>query len=242
MTMIIELAHAPKLGGVVPFSTCDYPGRLACVVFVSGCPWRCHYCHNPHLQTRACHAGPQAWDDTLAWLARRTGLLDAVVFCGGEPLVERHLPAMIAQVRRMGFAAALHTGGAYPDRLAQCLPMLEWVGFDVKAPFTAYPRITQVARSGAAADRSLGLIAGSGVAFECRITIHPALLDDADLLAVAQTLAQRGITKLVLQPFRGTGCTSAPLLDAPLPAGYPGPALLDRMRAVLPAVEVRRHA
>ena len=70
-----------RIGGVTPFSTTDWPGRLAAVLFLQGCPWRCGYCHNPHLQPAI---GPAARDypSTLAWLEGRRGLLDAVVFSG----------------------------------------------------------------------------------------------------------------------------------------------------------------
>lgn len=233
--------HPPKLGGVVPFSSCDYPGKLACVVFVSGCPWRCHYCHNPHLQDRRTGTGAPAWRETLAWLETRRGLLDAVVFSGGEPLMERRLPEMIGQSRALGFGIALHTGGAYPDRLAQCLPMLDWVGFDVKAPFADYARTTQIARSGEAARRSLELIRASGVPFECRTTVHPALLDNAGLIRLADELATRDISRLVLQLFRSNGCASEDLLKWPIPASYPGGDTLRQLRERLPAIEVRRH-
>ena len=83
-----------RIGGVTPFSTTDWPGRLAAVLFLQGCPWRCGYCHNPHLQPAI---GPVARDypSTLAWLEGRRGLLDAVVFSGGEPTAQAALgPAM----------------------------------------------------------------------------------------------------------------------------------------------------
>lgn len=186
-------------------------------------------------------ADPAKWDAILAWLGTRAGLLDAVVFCGGEPLVERHLPGMMAQARARGFSIALHTGGAYPDRLSQCLPLIEWIGFDVKAPFAQYDRITQITGSGMAAQRSLDLILASSVTFECRTTIHPALLDDGDLIGMARALADRGISELVLQPFRREGCVSDRLLGMPVAADYPGNTLLYRLRQILRSVEVRRH-
>ncbi len=231
----------PKLGGVVPFSSCDYPGHLACVVFISGCPWRCHYCHNPHLQTR--HKGPTqpSWDDTLAWLKTRQKLLDAVVFCGGEPLAEYWLPQMMQDARALGFKIALHTGGAYPARLKQCLPLLDWVGFDVKAPFADYEQITQTRNSGHAARTSLQLLVESGVPFECRTTIHPALHNTSSLLQLAATLAVQGIQSFVLQPFRASGCTSAQLLQQPVPPDWPDANTLTRLRQLLPGTQVRTH-
>lgn len=59
-----------KVGGLTPFSATDYPGKLAAVVFVQGCPWRCGYCHNPHLQART-PQGAMPWQDVLTWLRRR---------------------------------------------------------------------------------------------------------------------------------------------------------------------------
>ena len=46
----VEACTELKVGGFVPLSTADWPGRLVAVVFCQGCPWRCGYCHNPHLQ------------------------------------------------------------------------------------------------------------------------------------------------------------------------------------------------
>ena len=80
-----------RVGGLVPLSTTDYPDHLSAVVFCQGCPWRCAYCHNPHLLPRRSDS-EIAWPDVLAFLDRRRGLLDAVVFSGGEPTLQRALP------------------------------------------------------------------------------------------------------------------------------------------------------
>ncbi|MGC8468439.1 MAG: anaerobic ribonucleoside-triphosphate reductase activating protein [Acetobacteraceae bacterium] len=205
------------IGGFVPFSTADFPGRLAAVVFTAGCPLACRYCHNPHL--RGPRPGPDAeqpepgltWESVLARLATRRGVLDGVVFSGGEPTIHRALPAALAAVRTLGFATGLHTSGCAPESLARALPLLDWVGLDVKAAFTDYARITGRAGAGARARRSLDLVLASGVAYELRTTIHPALLGPADLDALAADLAPRGVRKVVLQPFRPAGCADAGL-------------------------------
>ncbi|MBM3117640.1 anaerobic ribonucleoside-triphosphate reductase activating protein [Jeongeupia naejangsanensis] len=234
-----DLPNPPKIGGFVSFSSCDYPGQLACVVFLSGCPWRCHYCHNPHLQKRETVPGVPVWAELLGWLEQRRGLLDAVVFCGGEPLAEKHLPAMLRDVKAMGFKAALHTGGAYPARLAHCLPYLDWVGFDVKTGFADYLNVTLVPRSGDPALASLQQVIGSGVAFECRTTIHPQLHDEAALLALGETLAGLGVQDYALQRFRPQG-TASPLLGSqPLPAGYPSAATTAALAERFPRFCVR---
>jgi pyruvate formate lyase activating enzyme len=83
------------VAGLQAFSTLDYPGQLAAVVFLQGCPWRCGYCHNPHLQARGAGTGPR-WAALREWFARRLGRLDAVVFSGGEPSLDPALPAALA--------------------------------------------------------------------------------------------------------------------------------------------------
>ncbi|HEX7972614.1 MAG TPA: anaerobic ribonucleoside-triphosphate reductase activating protein, partial [Thiobacillus sp.] len=152
-----------RVGGLTPLSTTDWPGQLAAVVFCQGCPWRCGYCHNPDL-IPARGANEIPWDDVLAFLHRRQGLLDGVVFSGGEPTLQAALPDAMREVRALGFRIGLHTGGAYPQRLAAVLPLVDWVGFDVKAPFADYARITGAAGSGARALAGLQQVLASGVA------------------------------------------------------------------------------
>ena len=139
-----------RVGGLARWSSCDWPGQLVATVFLQGCPWRCRYCHNPHLLP--VHGdGEIAWPQVLAFLETRRDLLDGVVFSGGEPLIQAALPEAMGAVRALGFGVGLHTSGAAPERLKAVLPLVDWVGFDVKAPFADYARITGVAGSGEAA-------------------------------------------------------------------------------------------
>jgi pyruvate formate lyase activating enzyme len=94
-----------KVGGFVPLSTTDFPGQLASVVFCQGCPWRCAYCHNPHLQPAPGEALLD-WRWIIARLERRRGLIDAVVFSGGEPTAQGALPCRTRFRRYAGWALA----------------------------------------------------------------------------------------------------------------------------------------
>src|SRR5512139_922493 len=199
-----------RVGGLTPLSTTDWPGMLAAVVFCQGCPWRCRYCHNPGLiPARGDNAIP--WGDVLALLRRRRGLLDGVVFSGGEPTLQAGLPDAMCDVRALGFKVGLHTGGMYPDKLEAVLPLADWVGFDVKAPFADYARVTGVAGSGGRARAGLEGILASGAAHEVRTTVHPALLDDAAVAGLARDLAARGVKRYVIQAFRSQGCADEAL-------------------------------
>lgn len=182
----------------MPFTTIDFPGRLAAVVFCLGCPWRCTYCHNPHLLPRG--AGALAWPAVLEWLATRRGLLEGVVFSGGEPLLQRGLPEALAAVRALGFATALHTAGAYPKRLSAVLPLLDWVGFDVKAPFGEYAPIVGC-DDGSSARDALEILLASGVAHDIRCTVAPEL-DATALDRLREELTAIGGVGLTLQTYR----------------------------------------
>ena len=193
------MPNSLRIGGFTPLTTIDYPGELAAVVFCQGCPWRCHYCHNGHL-IPARGVKSLAWEEILRFLERRGGLLDAVVFSGGEPtLQQRPLSKALRQVRALGFKTGLHTAGPWPERLAALLPSLDWVGMDLKTTAADYPRITGVPGSGERAWRSARLLRESGVTTEYRVTVHPALLDEQRLLELKEQARQIGVENLVVQ-------------------------------------------
>jgi pyruvate formate lyase activating enzyme len=198
------------VGGLVRLSTCDWPGELVATVFCQGCPWACGYCHNPHLIPPNTEAAI-AWSEVLSFLDSRRGLLDAVVFSGGEPTLQAALPEAMRAVRALGFRIGLHSAGPYPERLAAVLPLVDWVGFDVKAAFAGYARITGVAGSGDKARESLRHLLASGVAHEIRTTVHSALLGPSELADLAADLAAFGISAHKIQPFRAAGCRNPPL-------------------------------
>jgi pyruvate formate lyase activating enzyme len=189
-----------RIGGFVPFTTIDYPGCLAAVIFCQGCPWRCRYCHNPHLLP-ARGANEIAWSQIARRLQERRGLLDAVVFSGGEPTLQAALPDAMRAVKAMGFRVGLHTAGIYPKRLAEVLPLVDWVGMDIKAPFEDYDALTHTPGSARRARESLELVLASGVAHELRTTADSRLTDEK-LEQLARELVRLGATRHVLQRCR----------------------------------------
>ncbi len=196
-----------RLGGFVPLSTVDWPDQLVATVFLRGCPWDCLYCHNPHLLRADAEGDDDApsWPEVLEFLRSRVGLLDGVVFTGGEPTAQAALRYALRDVRDVGFAVGLHTAGPLPGRLAEVLPLVDWVGFDVKAPSDEYERVTRVAGSGRRARESLRTLVASGVDFECRTTVHPDLLSLDDLARMADELESQGVHRWVLQRYRPDG-------------------------------------
>ncbi len=210
-------SHVPpegiRIGGLVPFSTVDFPGRLSAVVFCQGCPWRCRYCHNPHLQP---FSGPgPGWPEVLGFLATRQGFLDAVVFSGGEPTAQPQLRAAMQSVRNLGFRIGLHTAGIFPRRLRSALPLTDWVGLDIKAPFDGrYDTITQAAGTARLAKEALLAVRDSGVEYEIRTTWHPLLLDPPAKQDIERAIAECGARPTRWQTFRPDGCADPNLRNA----------------------------
>jgi anaerobic ribonucleoside-triphosphate reductase activating protein len=227
-----------RAGGIVPFSTSDWPGRLAAVVFAQGCPWRCGYCHNPHLLPFQ-GADERDWASVLAWLATRKGLLEAVVFSGGEPTAQPGLADALRDVRKLGFATGIHTAGIYPRHLPELLPLLDWVGLDIKAPAADYQRVTGVSGSGLGAFVALALLQQAGIAYEVRTTVHYDLTPPDALERLARELAGVGVREWILQPFRAQGCADEALNAAAPQGARIDEALLARLREAVPGVTVR---
>jgi pyruvate formate lyase activating enzyme len=202
--------HGLRVGGLTALTTVDYPGELAAVIFCQGCPWRCRYCHNAHLLSSAA-AGLIPWGEVRRFLEGRRGLLDAVVFSGGEPTLQPALTAAMTEVRSLGFKVGLHTSGAYPARLPGLLPLLDWVGLDIKALPEDYPAITRAPGSGARAWESLGLLLAAGVALQVRTTVLPGQDSPAHLAPLKARLAALGVTDHRVQT-----CRTERMLDATL--------------------------
>ncbi|MGV8843327.1 MAG: anaerobic ribonucleoside-triphosphate reductase activating protein [Pseudomonas sp.] len=227
-----------RVGGLVPLTTLDYPGLLACVLFCQGCAWRCRYCHNPQL------IGPRGeqeipWTQVLEFLQRRQGLLQAVVFSGGEATLQDALLPAMREVRQLGYRVGLHSAGIKPLAFAAALAEADWVGFDIKALADDVQLITGVSGSGQANWRSLEYLLASGVDYECRTTVHWHLFDAQRLWQLALRLRAEGVETFAVQLVR-----TARMLDPSLPQ-VASPAALDelwqRMDNLFPHFVLRDH-
>lgn len=227
------------LGGITPFTTIDFPGRLAAVLYTQGCAWRCRYCHNAHLRPlRSERTIP--FENVIRFLENRRALLDGVVFCGGEPTEHQTLPEALRFIQEMGFQTALHTTGMYPERLEKALEHCDWVGMDVKAPFRLYEKVTLRGQSGIAPRRSVGIVLESGVEHEFRTTVHPALLSEEDILEIARDLSAMGALNFVLQAFQPNNCLDEVLKNEPVPEGLISQKLENQLRTIFKNFKIRR--
>ena len=191
------------VGGVETFSTVDFPNVMAAVVFMQGCPWRCPFCHNKSLQKIGENSN-FLWEKFLDFLKTRKGILDAVVFSGGEPLVQDDLPLYMEEVKSLGYKIGLHTGGYRPQALAKVLHLVDWIGFDIKAPLEEdrYKEVTGNIANVEKVKESLKILVESGKSFECRTTCDPRFLSIEDLYKIADTLKGFGVKEYYLQKYR----------------------------------------
>ncbi len=190
------------VAGIVPLTTVDFPERLAMVVFTQGCPWRCSYCYNAHMR-RLGLPTHWRWRQVCDLLDCRRGFLEAVVFSGGEPTLHRGLGNAVRTVKSKGFLVGLHTAGIFPERLRILLPLLDWVGLDIKAPFDeGYARLTGDRQSAAKVRASLKMLLASGIHFQLRTTVTPDAQGEYSFEEVRRLLRRLGAPEPLKQFVR----------------------------------------
>lgn len=194
-----------RIAGWQPVSLIDYPGRVASVVFLAGCNWRCHYCHNPQLWYDKANTLP--FSRVLGYLRTNRSLLDGVVISGGEPTLCPYLSQLLRAVKRLGLAVKLDTNGSHPAvvrRLARA-GLVDFVALDVKAPAAKHLAIT-----GQPLDPVLvtarWLKSQTAVPYLFRTTLTPRLTVD-DTVAIGKEIVN-GATTWQIQQCRVEGAYS----------------------------------
>jgi pyruvate formate lyase activating enzyme len=195
--------EAISIKGFVETSFVDWPGKVAAVLFVARCNFRCPFCHNHALVMN-----PDSLEDIplthiMARLAELEGWVDGVCVSGGEPTIHPRLPALIAQIKGRGLPVKLDTNGSRP-RVLQALVeegLVDCVAMDIKAPLD---EISYARAAGAPVDlekirESLSFLKKGKVDYQFRTTVVPALHKEEDLLHLAHHLS--GSSSLTLQNF-----------------------------------------
>ena len=159
------------IGGLQKTSLIDFPGKVSCVCFVSGCNFRCPYCHNPDLVH---HPGKAFLDESgfFSFIRERQGFLDGVVVSGGEPTLQKDLPAFLSRIKREGYEVKLDTNGSHPRIIGELLEkrLLDYVAMDIKTDPSLYPLFMQREIDPDSIRSSIKLIMASGIPYEFRTT------------------------------------------------------------------------
>lgn len=193
-----------KIGGLQKTTLIDYPGKVACTVFLIGCNFRCPFCYSSELVLpEKIKLQPLvAEKDFFNFLAERKGLLDGVVICGGEPTILAELPAFIKRIKKLGYLVKLDTNGSNPQILKKLIKdgLLDYVAMDVKSVPEKYSEITQSQIKISQIQASIDLLKEGLIDYEFRSTIVPGFHLKADIIKLAHWL--QGAKKYYLQNFR----------------------------------------
>ena len=170
----------------------------------------------------------------------RKGKLDAVVFSGGEPLVQDALLDAIKEVKAMGYKVGLHSGGFRPDLFKQVLPLVDWVGFDIKTPLSAERYNSAVGQKHfAQVMESLHALISSGIKFECRTTCDPRLLSVDDIHTIGKELSALGVKDYYLQKYRPVA-EDTTTTDSECESFFSDTDLLSELRQTFPTFDIRK--
>ena len=161
-----------NIGGFIKVSLIDYPGKVSSVIFTQGCNFRCYYCHNPELVYPDLFSESMKLEEIFSFLRNRRGLIDGVVFCGGEPTLQKDLFEVVVEIKNMGYLVKIDTNGSNPEVLEKVLPFVDYVAMDIKAPLDGvlYQEICKAKVDISKIRKSMELLRKSNKKYEFRTT------------------------------------------------------------------------
>ncbi|WP_254528984.1 MULTISPECIES: anaerobic ribonucleoside-triphosphate reductase activating protein [unclassified Sphingobacterium] len=181
---------ANALYDITPFTLLDYPNKAACILWFVGCNMRCKYCYNPDI---VFGKGKIGIDQAEAFLKSRKGLLQAVVFSGGECTMHPDMMSLVKIAKSLGYLIKVDTNGARPKLIKSLIDndLLDYVALDFKGLGQRFHEIT-VSGSFEAFEETLDILLNANIQFEVRTTVHSQLLSAADLQEMLKFLEDRG--------------------------------------------------
>ena len=195
-----------KIVGLQKLTLLDYPGQVACTVFLGGCNFRCPFCHNGQLLENA--PAVMSTEELLAFLKSRKGILDGVCITGGEPTLNPQLPELMRQIKQLGYLVKLDTNGYRPNVLKALVGegLVDYVAMDVKNGPRCYGETVGISNIDLEkVEESIRFLMSGAVSYELRTTVVEPLHDEKSIEDMAQWLLDLGdgykIQCLYLQPF-----------------------------------------
>lgn len=180
----------------------DYPGRVASTIFLGGCNFRCPFCHNSDLLD-GCAEHPFSVPDVLAFLKKRSNVLEGVCITGGEPTLHPELEDFIRKIRSLGLAVKLDTNGFRPEVLKRLCGqgLIDYAAMDIKAGRANYGRACGVPGiSLAPIEESVAFLLSGAVPCEFRTTVVRELHSEEDFIDIAQWI--NGCSSYFLQSYQ----------------------------------------
>ena len=207
----------------------DFPGRTACTVFTGGCNLRCPFCHNGELVLHPNDFPLIPEEEVLSLLEKRKHTLEGICITGGEPMLQKDLPAFCETVKSMGFAVKIDTNGFYPLQLKYIVNtgLVDYVAMDIKNTWDKYPQTVGLPKTDVTkAKESVEFLKTCGIPHEFRTTVCHPFHQKEDLVSIASMLGPDQL--YFLQGFKNSGA----LLGGDTCQGYPPSEMKDMLEAV----------
>lgn len=195
-----------QIAGLQKLTLLDFPGRIACTVFLPRCNLRCPFCHNASLAlSREGTPPPITMDELMAFLQKRRGRLQGVCITGGEPTLQRDLPDLLRQIHLLGYEVKLDTNGTHPEMLRAIVAegLADYVAMDIKNSPARYAETCGSADVWEKVRESAALLMEGSVDYEFRTTLAHPLHTAEDLAAIGRWL--QGAQRYFLQQFVDSG-------------------------------------
>ncbi len=192
----------PIVKGLQKTTLIDFPGKLACILFVGGCNMRCHYCYNAPLVLRPASLTTIPPEQIFEFLESRKNYLEGVCISGGEPtLYGKRLMNLCSTIKNMGYFIKLDTNGTHPSVIKELIEkkLVDYIAMDIKASLENYESITDVTVPIVNIKRSIFMIMHSGINYEFRTTVVPGHFDEQEAHRIGQLI--QGAQQYYLQNF-----------------------------------------
>lgn len=204
-----------QIHGLQKMTLLDFPGKVACTVFVDGCNFRCPFCHNSELLGVGF---PPLMNDgeLLAFLEKRKGILDGVCITGGEPLMQKELPQLLEKIKELGYPVKLDTNGSFPEALERLIDrgLVDYVAMDIKnSPRRYAMTIGREQYDLSKVEKSIALLLQGKVDYEFRTTVVAQLHDEDSFHDIGRWI--QGAKRYFLQCFTPRDSVLQSGLDAP---------------------------
>lgn len=193
------------IGGFQKMTVLDYPEKVACTIFLTGCNFRCPFCHNASLVTENWIRGVGI-DEVFSYLKKRKGLIDGVCITGGEPLLNNDIEDLIRPIKSMGYLVKLDTNGTNPTRLRELIEngLVDYVAMDIKNSSEKYALTCGVkAVNFTKIEESINLLINGNIDYEFRTTVVEPLHTVEDIEKIGKLI--KGAKSLYLQGFVDSG-------------------------------------
>jgi len=188
--------------GLQKNSFIDYPEKISCVLFFSGCNFKCPYCHNPetvnsNLNNSALINESMIYD----FLKKRKGFLDGVVISGGEPTLCKDLFLLCNNLKQMDFKVKLDTNGSKPIVIKTLIDegLIDYIAMDIKTDPANYSLLMPKGSKPNNILSSIKLIMKSKIDYEFRTTCVKPFIDENIIKNIAHII--QGSKLYALQRF-----------------------------------------